>query len=114
MTPQPLPNPDLIPPTNPPKDPMLAVILNLLLTGVGYIYIGQWQKGIVALFGGIVLASVTILLLSVCIGVVLLPFCIALPVFVCFDVHKQATLLRYGYTLGQWTFLDQHRNAPVG
>ena len=37
----------LVYPTNPPKDPILVLVLNLLCGGVGYIIMGQKMKGIV-------------------------------------------------------------------
>jgi len=100
---------DLVYPTQPPKDPVLAVILNLLFGGAGYFYIGQWQKGLVGVITTFVLLVMTLLLLGVCVGVFLLPVCVGLAIFLAFDVHKQATLLRSGITLGQWTFFNDHR-----
>src|SRR4051812_272351 len=40
---------DLVYPAQPPKDPILILVLNLLLAGcVGYFILGQKMKGIVA------------------------------------------------------------------
>ena len=39
----------LVYPSTPPKDPILILILNLLIGGVGYLIMGQKTKGIVAI-----------------------------------------------------------------
>lgn len=100
---------DVIHPSTPQKDPVLAVILNVLLSGAGYFYIGQWQKGIVGVFGGITLWIMTTLLMAVCVGVLLIPVCIAYPIVMAFDIHRQTTLLRNGVSIGQWTFFSSHK-----
>lgn len=110
----PPPAADDIHPTNPPKDPMLAMILNIIGTllgflGIGYLYIGQWQKFLVALLGYWFLIGLTVFLMTVCIGIFLVPVCIAFAVATIIDIQKQTTLLVAGHTLGQWTMFDKHK-----
>jgi hypothetical protein len=116
--PPPAPGPyrslDDIHPTNPPKDPALAVILNVLPTffgfyGIGYFYIGQWQKGLVGIFGGWMLLVMTVILITFCIGIFLVPVCITMVVLTAVDIHKQTSLLREGRVIGQWTFFSNHK-----
>ena len=40
------------------KDPILACLLNLLLLGIGHMYLGQIGKGLAILVSGIVLAMI--------------------------------------------------------
>ena|SRR5437016_5081515 len=89
---------DLVYPTQPPKDPILVMILNLLaLGGVGYIIIGQKTKGIVAIVAWIVgLCSFGILS-----GIV--------AVVAAIDGYLQAQQLQAGHPVGQWTFFNDHR-----
>jgi TM2 domain-containing membrane protein YozV len=114
VTPTPSTPQDVIYPSAPPKDPALAVILNvfasfLSLSGAGYFYIGQWQKAIVAILTGWMLLLMTVLLMSVCIGVFLLPVCVAYVVLLAVDIHRQTSLLRAGTPIGQWTFFSAHK-----
>lgn len=111
---QPPPSPEDIHPSNPPKDPALSVILNAIggllgVAGIGYFYMGQWQKGLVALIGYWTLVAATALLMTVCIGIFLVPVCIAFIVATAIDAHKQTTFLRAGHTLGQWTMFSTHK-----
>lgn len=101
--PSPVPPPsgggDLVYPANPPKDPIIVLILNLLLLGgIGYIILGQKTKGIVAIVVWLVIA---------------LPTCGAgsglLAVFTAIDGYLQAQQLQAGHPVGQWTFFKDHR-----
>jgi hypothetical protein len=90
---------DLVHPTNPPKDPVLILLLNLLLFGgVGYIVMGQKTKGIIAIVVALVIA---------------LPTCgtgsLAVAAFGAVDGYLQAQQLKAGYPVGQWTFFNDHR-----
>ena len=89
---------ELVYPTQPPKDPILVMILNLLaLGGVGYIIMGQKTKGIVAIIAWIVgLCSFGILS-----GIV--------AVVAAIDGYLQAQQLQAGHPVGQWTFFNDHK-----
>lgn len=90
---------ELIQPTQPPKEPVLVLVLNLLLLGaVGYFIIGQWQKGVVALVASLVIGIPTC---GLGIGAV----CIAGAI----DGFMQAQCLQQGYPIAQWTFFQDHR-----
>src|ERR1700756_1257267 len=102
-TPPPPPAPgaggDLVYPQQPPKDPTLILVLNLLLFGgVGYIVMGQKMKGIVAIIVCLVLAVPTCGIASLLIG-------IAAGV----DGMFQAQQLQAGFPVGQWTFYKDHK-----
>jgi hypothetical protein len=89
---------DLVYPMQPPKDPIIVMILNLLLLGgVGYIIIGQKTKGIVAIV-------VWIAGLATC-GIVSSIVAILGAV----DGWMQAQQLQAGHPVGQWTFFNDHR-----
>jgi hypothetical protein len=90
---------ELVYPTNPPKDPVLILVLNLLVFGgVGYIVMGQKTKGIVAIVVALIIA---------------IPTCgtgaLAVGVFGAVDGYLQAMQLKAGFPLGQWTFFNDHR-----
>ena len=89
---------ELVYPTQPPKDPILILVLNLLLLGgVGYIIMGQKTKGIVAIV-------VWVLGLATC-GVV----SGLVGIFGAIDGYMQAQQLQAGHPVGQWTWLQDHR-----
>ena len=89
---------DLVYPAQPPKDPVIIMILNLLLFGgVGYIIMGQKTKGIVAIVCWVLgLASCGIVSgLVAVVGAI--------------DGYLQAQALQQGHPVGQWTFFNDHR-----
>jgi hypothetical protein len=89
---------DLVYPTQPPKDPILVLVLNLLLLGgVGYIIMGQKTKGIVAIVAW-VLGLATCGVVSGLVGI-----------FGAIDGYLQAQQLQQGHPVGQWTFFNDHR-----
>lgn len=89
---------DLVYPTQPPKDPILMLVLNLLLLGgVGYIIMGQKTKGIVAIVAW-VLGLATCGVVSGLVGI-----------FGAIDGYLQAQQLQQGHPVGQWTFFNDHR-----
>jgi hypothetical protein len=89
---------DLIYPPQPPKDPVIILVLNLLLFGcVGYFVMGQKMKGIAALV-------VWILGLASC-GIV----SGLLAVVTAIDGWMQAQQHQAGFPLGAWTFFKDHR-----
>jgi hypothetical protein len=90
---------ELVYPTNPPKDPILVLILNLLvLGGVGYIILGQKTKGIVAIVLYVIVA---------------LPTCgsgsLLIALVAAIDGYLQSQQLQQGHPVGQWTFFNDHR-----
>jgi len=103
MTNVPSPTPgkggELVYPQQPPKDPILILVLNLLVAGcLGYFMIGQKMKGIVSLIAVLVLAIPTCgagsLLVSVAAAI---------------DGYMQAQQLQAGHPVAQWTFFNDHR-----
>lgn len=89
---------DLVYPQQPPKDPIIILVLNLLVAGcVGYFMIGQKTKGIVALV-------VWILGLASC-GVV----SGIVGILAAIDGYFQAEALKAGFPVGQWTFFKDHK-----
>ena len=90
---------DLVYPTQPPKDPVLIAVLNLLVVGgVGYIIMGQKTKGIVFIVLYLVLAPVTCFIGSAVVGIL-----------GGVDGYMQAEQLKAGTPVGQWTFFKDHR-----
>ena len=69
--PKALPQPGLVMPSNPPKDPVLAAFLSFMLAGGGgQIYIGQVKKGVGIIIVSLVLSCVGIGLITWLLGVV--------------------------------------------
>ena len=83
-----------IQPPNPPKDPLIAAVLSLLLLGgVGQMYLGQTKKGIIIIVATVVLA---------CIGIgFLVPFVGA------YDAYVIGTKLKSGKAVGDMEFFWQ-------
>jgi hypothetical protein len=89
---------DLVYPPQPPKDPILILVLNLLLFGgVGYIIMGQKTKGIVAIIACIVLGIPTCGIGSILVGI-----------FGGIDGYMQAQQHQQGFPLKQWSFFNDH------
>jgi len=65
------------------KDPVLALVLSFLLTGLGQVYNGQVGKGFLYLM----CAIVSVALMSVGIGFIIWPIVIG---FSCYDAYKEA------------------------
>ena len=101
-TPPPPPAPgggDLIYPAQPPKDPVIILVLNLLVAGcLGYFMIGQKMKGIVALIIWVCGIPFTCGTLSGVVGIV-----------AAIDGYFQAEALKAGYPVAQWTFFKDHK-----
>jgi len=90
---------DLVYPQQPPKDPILILVLNLLLFGcVGYFLIGQKMKGIVAVIVFVVGAPFTCGIVSLLVSVA-----------ACIDGYLQAQQLQAGHPVAQWTFFNDHK-----
>lgn len=83
-----------IQPSNPPKDPIIAAVLSvLLLGGVGQMYLGQTKKGIILIVATVVLA---------CVGVgFLVPFVGA------YDAYVIGNKLKNGQPVGDMEFFWQ-------
>lgn len=80
-----------IEPSDPPKNPIIAAILSLLLLGgVGQLYLGQTKKGVI-------LIVVTVVLSCVGIGLIV-------PVIGAVDAYMLADKLQKGESIGdmQW------------
>ncbi len=90
---------ELVYPTQPPKDPILVMVLNLLLFGgVGYIIMGQKTKGIVAIVACLVIGIPTCGIGSIVVGIL-----------GAVDGYLQAQQLQAGHPVGQWTFFNDHK-----
>ena len=86
-------------PQQPPKDPVLILVLNLLaFGGVGYLLIGQQTKGIIAIVAWLVLALPTCGILSGLIAVA-----------AAVDGFLQAQHLQQGRPIAEWSFFNDHR-----
>jgi hypothetical protein len=89
----------LIQPQQPPKDPIVILVLNLIVAGcLGYFMIGQKMKGIVALVVWLIL---------------IIPTCGAgsglISVVTAIDGFMQAQNLQAGHPIAEWTFFKDHR-----
>ena len=89
----------IIQPQQPPKDPIIILVLNLIVAGcLGYFMIGQKMKGIIALIAWLVL---------------IIPTCGAgsglIAVVAAIDGFMQATALKEGHPIAEWTFFNDHR-----
>ena len=90
---------DLIQPQQPPKDPILILVLNLFVAGcVGYFMIGQKNKAIVALIVWIV--GLVPPLCGTVSGLV--------AVVAAIDGYLQAQQLQQGHPVRQWSFFNDH------
>jgi hypothetical protein len=89
---------ELVYPQQPPKDPVLILVLNLVLFGgVGYFIIGQKMKGIV----GIVVWVAGLATCGIVSGIV--------AIVAAIDGWMQAQQLQQGHPVAQWTFFQDHR-----
>lgn len=80
-----------IQPSTPPKNPIIAAVLSLLLLGgVGQMYIGQMKKGVILIVATVVLS---------CIGIGVI-----IPVLGAVDAYMLADRLQKGEAIGdmQW------------
>lgn len=88
---------DLVYPSTPPKDPILILILNLLLFGIGYLVLGQKTKGIVAII------AFWVITIGTC------GFGGVISILYALDGYFQAQQLQQGHPVGQWTWFNDHR-----
>jgi TM2 domain-containing membrane protein YozV len=87
-----------IQPETPPKDPIIAAVLSLLLLGgVGQIYLGQQKKGIIIIVATLVLA---------CVGIGFL-----VPLVGAYDAYTIATKLKEGKAVGDMEFFWEANKA---
>ncbi|HKB80690.1 MAG TPA: hypothetical protein VKH35_13335 [Thermoanaerobaculia bacterium] len=89
---------ELVYPTDPPKEPVLMLVLNLIVGGcLGYFLVGQKMKGIVALIAWVLgWASCGIVSAIVAITAAI-------------DVYLQSLQLQAGHPVAQWTFFNDHK-----
>jgi TM2 domain-containing membrane protein YozV len=81
-----------ISPSDPPKNPIVALVLSLvLLGGAGQLYLGQQKKGIILM--------VVTLILSFCFGLGVITWVLGI-----IDAYMMADKLQKGQTIGdmQW------------
>lgn len=91
-----------VPPSNPPKDPVIAAILSLLvLGGAGQLYLGQQKKGII-----LIVASA----LLWCLSVGTLGWIVQLVG--AYDAYVIANKLKNGQSVGDMEFFWQ-ANTPT-
>jgi hypothetical protein len=95
----PLP-PDAIRPER-AKDPIVILLIALFLGGISYFVLGQWQKGLVGI--AIWICGVVLSILTCGIGSILM---IPVVVLLAIDAYSQASLLKNGHVIGQWTFFS--------
>ncbi len=90
---------EIVYPQQPPKDPVLIAVLNLIVAGcLGYFMIGQKMKGIVAVIIWVAGLFFTCGTVSGLVSVV-----------AAIDGYLQAQLLKAGTPVAQWTFFNDHR-----
>jgi TM2 domain-containing membrane protein YozV len=83
-----------IQPSNPPKDPIIAAVLSLILFGgVGQLYIGQQKKGIILIVATILLSCIGIGFIVWILGAV--------------DAYVIADRLKQGKAVGDMEFFWQ-------
>ena len=80
-------------PSDPPKDPVIAFVLSLIIIGMGQVYLGQVAKGLVLLACAIFLGFATFGVAAVIIYVIS-----------AVDVYKIGQKLKSGTSIGQWEF----------
>jgi len=79
------PGSGMVEPSAVPKSPALACVLNILIPGVGYIYLGQVAKGVVTFLLGLFLWPVVVVLSAI-------------------DGYKIGQKLERGEPVGEWEF----------
>jgi hypothetical protein len=93
------PGGDLVYPVQPPKDPVLIAVLNLVVAGcLGYFMIGQKMKGIVAVIAWVLGLFFTCGTVSGLVSIV-----------AAIDGYLQAMQLKANVPVAQWTFFNDHR-----
>jgi len=98
------------PPTTPPPEGggghlvWLAAVLSLVCAGVGQIYNGQTVKGIVLIAVYVVGWTLTSILSAICIGVLFIPFMMAIDVAAIVDAVLIAQKVAAGKQVGDWEF----------
>ena len=81
-------SPAMIQPSNPPKDPLIAALLSFfLLGGVGQLYLGQQQKGLIL---------IAVYVLGACVGI----GPVVSAILGAIDAYQIATKLKNGQAVG--------------
>ena len=79
------------------KSPLLALILSFLIAGLGQIYIGHTEKGLILLTCYLMLAILAnILQIFTKLGFILVPFLIIIWLFSMFDAYNSAYNMNKG------------------
>lgn len=78
--------------------PRNVALLNAAFFGVGYLYLGQWKKAVVAVVAALVFGPLTF-------GVA----AVVLAALNALDGLMQARLQQCGATLGDWTFFNMRK-----
>lgn len=86
-----VPNPAHKIPPDTSKSPGLAVVLSLLVSGLGQMYLGQVKKGLAILIGGMFLSAITFMVLSPVIWIV-----------AAVDAYHIASKLTAGRSVDEW------------
>ncbi len=86
------------------KNPALSLILSFLLPGLGQIYNGQVDRGVLMIFGAIIFGA----LILISIGIFLY---LGLWVYGMYDAYKGAEA--YNRTLGQMPSTPKDERAPM-
>jgi hypothetical protein len=90
---------ELVYPQQPPKDPVLIAVLNLVVAGcLGYFMIGQKMKGIVAVIAWVLGLFFTCGTVSGLVSIV-----------AAIDGYLQAMQLKANVPVAQWTFFNDHK-----
>ena len=90
-------SPVMIQPSDPPKDPIIAAILSLLvLGGVGQLYLGQQKKGLIL---------IAVWVVGLCIGI----GPIIAGVVGAIDAYQIATKLKNGQPVGEMEWFWQSK-----
>lgn len=94
-----------VPPAPPSQHlPWVAALLSLFFPGIGQIYNRQTAKGAVLLAAYLVIAFVTWLLTSFCIGVLLWPLLLAVIIVAVIDAAMIGQKVAEGRPVGEWDF----------
>ena len=92
------------------KNPVVALILNLCLgwIGIGYFYMGQWQKGVACILLFVVVNVIFVIpVVGWMIGGVIGVIRFAVYIAIIIDAFMQAQVMKDGGAVAHWTFFNQ-------
>ena len=84
------------------KEPILALLLTFLVTGLGQIYNGQVKKGIIILVGQIIMGMIVVFLMFFLIGCCIAPFLTLLWLYWMYDAYVTAERINRGEVVKDW------------